>query len=572
MQQAKNILLIESNAEDAASFRASVHDTVSNTIQITTITSIYELNAELLSTHYFDVTIVAYHLAQEMSIERMVRHIQRVDKALPIVLLADSSQESAAMQAISMGVQDYLLQGTNNGEVIRRAMAYAIQRKRYEEKIAYLTMQDHLTGLMNGDVIPASLRQALVTARREKSLLAVYFVDIDDFKDINDVHGHDIGNALLIDIASRLQNILDEKSILARLSGDTFVIIDIAHDLDACAVLAEDIISTMQAKTSIGMIDMRVSASIGVSTFPECGNDYVSLMKHAEIALHQAKKHGRGNYHFFSEELNIEVSQRIHITSALKEMVGDEGFSLHYQPKIDLHSGRVIGMEALIRWQHAEYGNITPDTFIPLAEEAGLIHNVSAWVMETACRQHKQDGFSTLNMAVNISARELGDQEIVAMVKHWLDTTQMPPANLILEITETAMMEDAKIALHVSQELKKLGVKLHIDDFGTGYSSIDYLRRFPLDALKIDRSFVGRMQDDPDDERVIKLMIDIAHDLGLKVVAEGVETEQQYQALCALGCDVAQGYLFSPALPPEAFLEWHEAYNQNPMLAHLHHA
>jgi diguanylate cyclase len=518
----------------------------------------------VLADKRFDIVILDMESAgTEKNAYDIIYAIQQADKALPIIVALAEENERKVMRVVSMGVQDYLIKHHSSHDVIRRAIRYAVQRKRYEEKIAYLTMQDHLTGLMNGELIPSTLRQAINSAKREKSLLAVYFVDVDHFRDINDAYGHDVGNALLIDIASRLQSILDENSILARLSGNTFIIIDIAEDLDACAVLAEEIVSAMHAKTKIGTLDLQFSTSIGVATYPECGDEYASLLRHAEMALLQAKRSGRGHYRFFSAELNEEVTKRIHITTALKQMVNEEGFALHYQPVIELATGHVTGVEALIRWTHPIYGNIRPDQFIPLAEEAGLIQNVSAWVAHTACMQHRTSPiFGELDMAINISARELCSDDIIDLMRHILEETGMPPGRLVIEITETAMMADTKKALSVMEHLKALGIKLYIDDFGMGYSSIDYLRRFPVDTLKIDRSFIMQMHEKPDDLRVVKLMVDIAHVLELSVIAEGVELEQQRQLLQSMHCQEAQGYHFAKPMPADTFIEWHHAYQQ----------
>ncbi len=492
-----------------------------------------------------------------------VELLQQWQKNLTIVFLLETEDEHEITKLLNRGVQDYLLTSCDNHELIRRTLRHALQRKRYEEKIAYLTKQDHLTGLMSGDLIQSSLRQAINSVKRDNSLVALYFIDIDHFKNINDEHGHAVGNALLIEIASRLKGILAEDCILARFSADMFVLIDIAEDIDACAVMAEEIISTLRGNITIGNALLKVSASIGVATYPECGADEIELLKNAEISLYEAKKQGRGGYRFFSQELNRQATWRIHITSALKEVMNDDSFSLHYQPKILLATGEVTGVEALIRWQHPIYGAVRPDQFIPLAEEAGLIANVTAWVAETACKQHQHPDFVGLNMAINISAKELCSDNVVGLFAYILNKYSMPPELMILEITETAMLTDSVKALANMHALKKLGLKLDIDDFGTGYSSIDYLRRYPVDALKIDRSFIMHMHQHRDDAKVVKLMVDIASELGLQVVAEGVEIAEQAEMLKAINCTQAQGYHFARPMPAIKFIEWLENYNKN---------
>ncbi|TAF39334.1 MAG: GGDEF domain-containing protein [Alphaproteobacteria bacterium] len=314
------------------------------------------------------------------------------------------------------------------------------------------------------------------------------------------------------------------------------------------------------SKAEIGNISLHLSASIGVATFPECALEASELMMHAEYALQNAKKEGKGRYRFFSAELNEVARKRIHLTRDLKEKMNDEMFSLHYQPKIDLKTGVVTGAEALIRWQHPVYGYIPPDQFIPLAEEAGLIQNVSTWVLQTACKQHQHPIFSNIDIAVNLSAREMCNPELVSLVQHMLREHAMPPQRLIIEITETAMLADNATTLHVMHQLKDLGIKLYMDDFGIGYSSIDYLRRYPLDALKIDRSFVMHMDERRDDQKIVKLMIDIGHELDLRVVAEGLEKEDQLAMLQQMQCDAAQGYFIAKPMASQQFVTWYDQY------------
>jgi diguanylate cyclase len=530
-------------------------------VDVQCYSALSELTYDVLS-QQFDVMFLDVSLAPDgiASIAEDVQHIREYNRTIAIVALLDEEREADILRVLGCGIQDYLIKGQSSPELVIRAARYAIQRKRYEEKVSYLTMQDHLTGLMNGELIPSTLKQAIQSAKREKSLVALYYVDIDNFRDINEQYGHHVGNALLIDVAARLQGVLDDNCTLARLSGDVFVIIDVADDVDACAVLAEEIIQAMRVHTEIGHVQLPLSASIGVATFPQCAVEASELMNHAEYALQIAKKEGKGGYRFYSAGLNEAARKRIHLTRDLKEKLNDEMFSLHYQPKIDLVSGRVIGVEALIRWHHPTYGYIPPDQFIPLAEEAGLIQNVSTWVLHTACKQHQHAQFQHLDVAVNLSAMEMCNPELVSMVQHMLREHNMPPNHLIIEITETAMLSDNAMTLNVMHQLKDIGVKLYMDDFGIGYSSIDYLRRYPLDALKIDRSFVMHMDERKDDQKIVKLMIDIAHELDLRVVAEGLEKEEQLSMLQYMQCDAAQGYFFAKPMSAENFLAWYAQY------------
>jgi diguanylate cyclase (GGDEF)-like protein len=566
MQNLHTILLVTNNEKQKVIFDNFAKHISRPNLKIISHDNQDELSAELL--HEINPDIMFFDVNNCDNLDEAYNFVELIrewQKTLPIIFIMPDEDENEINRLLERGVQDYLVAGQDNFNLIRRIIRHAMQRKRYEDKLSYLTMQDHLTGLMSGDLIPSALRQAINSAKREKSIVAVYFIDIDHFKIINDAHSHAVGNALLIEIAARLQKIVRDDCILARFSGDLFVLIDVADDLDACSVMAEEIITGLKDNIKIGEIEVSVSSSIGVATFPECGSNESELLQHAEISLNDAKQAGRGGYRFFSHELNKQATWRIHITTALKEMISlnDDSFSLHYQPKINLNDGSITGVEALIRWNHPIYGMVRPDQFIPLAEEAGLINNVTAWVAETAARQHKEAGFNDITMAINISARELSSNNFVSLIDYVLHKYNMPPEMLVLEITETAMMSDSKKAMGNMQQIKDLGVKLNIDDFGTGYSSIDYLRRYPVDALKIDRSFIMHMHEQRDDARVVKLMVDIAGELGLKVVAEGVEIAQQSIMLKEMQCTEAQGYYYSRPIPAEAFIQWRNNYKIN---------
>jgi diguanylate cyclase (GGDEF)-like protein len=566
MQNINNILLVTNNDPQQAIFADFVKHINKNNLAITQYNDYNELSLGTLQELKPDIMFFDIENCQDIEqAYNLVLLIREWQKTLPIIFILPNEDEIEINRLLERGVQDYLILGQNNFELINRIIRHAMQRKRYEDKLSYLIMQDHLTGLMSGDLVPSALRQAINSAKREKSIVAIYFIDIDHFKNINDAHGHGVGNALLIEIASRLQKIVRDDCILARFSGDLFVLIDICDDIDACSVMAEEIISGLKDNIKIGETELKVSASIGVATFPECGVSETELIQHAEISLNDVKQDGRGGYRFFSHELNQQATWRIHITTALKEMISlnDDSFSLHYQPKINLSNNLVTGVEALIRWNHPVYGMVRPDQFIPLAEEAGLINNVTAWVAETAAKQHMEAGFRDISMAINISARELCSSNIVHLIDYVLNKYNMPPELLVLEITETAMMSDSKNALNNMYKIRELGVKLNIDDFGTGYSSIDYLRRYPVDALKIDRSFISHMHEQRDDARVVKLMVDIAAELNLKVVAEGVELAEQGEMLKAMQCTEAQGYHYSRPIPAEAFIKWLDNYKIN---------
>ncbi len=556
---AKRILLIEDEAADAMLFRRHVEQGNSQ-IQFN-VTHLDRAEAAKDSDlDEFDIVVMDMNLPGLSGMDA-VRFMQEKAPALPIVILSGNDDEMQAMQAAGLGVQDYLVKGVHGKDVICRTIRYAIERKHYEDKIAYLMHHDQLTGLMNGELFQSMLSLALSRVRSRNRNLAVYCINLDNFKDINTVYGTHTGNGVLVEAGKVLRSMLREDSLIARMNADEFVVaVEVDEGLDTCGALAECIGASLTRNFDVCGHTVSISASVGIATFPQCGSTSPELLKHARAALLTAKTRGRGEYRFFTQELNEKALQRIRITRALREAVGEKDFLLHYHPKIDLRTGKVIGAEALIRWTHPTLGFISPEIFIPLAEESGLIDDITEWVCETACLHHKKMAVNNFDMAINISARQLTGRTFIDTLSKIIRRTGIKPHNLVLEITETAVMADAQHALSLLSEMKELGVKLHIDDFGTGYSSLNYLRRFPVDALKIDRSFVMEMHRNEEDAKIVKLVIDLAHDLGKKVVAEGVELEEHANMLKLMGCDIAQGYLYSMPLSSYEFTHWLQEY------------
>ena len=430
------------------------------------------------------------------------------------------------------------------------------ERKASEARIAFLAQHDPLTGLPNRTLLRDRLDQALANATRHGTRIALMFLDLDRFKTINDSLGHMTGDRLLQGVAQRLTSCVRETDTVSRQGGDEFLIVLTDVDVpDDAARVAEKILGLLQAPFDVDGQQLGTSFSIGIALYPEDGDSVEVLMKNADTAMYHAKESGRNTYRFFDEAMNINALERLHLENGLRHALAQQEFQLYYQPQVDLASGRIIGMEALLRWFSGVMGGIPPARFIPLAEECGLIVPIGEWVLHTACRQAAawQDaGYPPIPVAVNLSALQFRRSDIVATVAAALTTGGIDGRWLELELTESLLMQSGPDILTTLGRLKALGVRLSIDDFGTGYSSLAYLKRFPVDRLKVDQSFVRDLTDDPDDATIVRAIIQLGHNLHLDVIAEGTETPEQMVFLLREGCAAAQGYLFSPPLPAEA--------------------
>lgn len=431
-------------------------------------------------------------------------------------------------------------------------------RKEAEARIRYMAHHDALTGLPNRIMLTDRLHMAITQARRSQNKVAVLLLDLDHFKHINDSLGHHIGDQLLEAVASRLRGCLRESDTAARLGGDEFVLAlpDISSSDDA-GVVAQKVLTALAQPISIETHQLHVGVSIGISVFPDDGEDSGALMRAADTAMYNAKESGRGEYRFFTPALN-EAAHRWHMLSTDIRGACERGeFVLYYQPQISIESHMVTGVEALLRWNHPKQGMISPTLFIPVLEELGLIVEVGKWVLQTACRQNAEwqaQGCPPIRMAVNLSAQQYYRGDIVGTVRDALESSGLAPQWLELELTESLTLDDTETTLHIMRDLKALGVALSLDDFGTGWSSLSYLRRFPLDRIKIDRSFMRDVATHSTTAAVVKSILNLADSLGLDCVAEGVENVEQLSYLQNGTCANMQGYLFSEALPPQELI------------------
>jgi diguanylate cyclase (GGDEF)-like protein/PAS domain S-box-containing protein len=424
-------------------------------------------------------------------------------------------------------------------------------------RISYLAEHDSLTDLPNRILLTDRLTQAMALAHRRRQKLALLFLDIDRFKHINDSLGHGVGDRLLQSVAKRLLSCVRSSDTVSRQGGDEFVVVlsEVTHAQDS-ARCANKILEALGAPHQIDAHELHITASIGIVTYPDDGRDAETLMKHADFAMYHAKDAGRNNYQFFKPEMNVRAIERQYLENSLRHALERNEFELHYQPKINLETKAMMGVEALIRWRHPHRGLVPPNQFIPIAEECGFIVPIGRWVLREACRQTKawqNAGLTPLRVAVNISSVELRAKDFVAGVGAILAETGLDPSCLELELTETFLMQDSNSTGVVLQGLKEMGVQLALDDFGTGYSSLSFLKRFPIDTVKIDQSFVRDVTTDADDASIVSAVISMAGSLHMRVVAEGVETGEQLAFLQERGCAFGQGYYFSRPMIADEF-------------------
>lgn len=428
-----------------------------------------------------------------------------------------------------------------------------------EERLNYLAHHDPLTGLPNRLLFQDRLEQGVLQAQRRKSMIAVMFLDLDRFKLINDTLGHPIGDELLVAVAERLRRCARETDTIARLGGDEFAVIlsSLTREKDVEHV-AQKIIQALSSVFCVGGHEVFVTTSIGITFYPGLNNDRSKLLEQADVAMYHAKKHGRNNYQYYTADMNAAAYERLMLETNLRRALEREEFRLYYQPQIDVQSGSVTGVEALIRWQSPELGLVSPGEFIPLLEETGLIVPVGEWVIATACRQMKEwldAGYPAMTMAVNLSARQFHQADLVERIAQILQELSLPPELLELELTESMVMESVDSAVEILHKLKRMGVKVAIDDFGTGVSSLGYLKHFPIDTLKISHDFVLNLPRDSVDASIASAVINLARNMQLSSVAEGVENSEQMDFLSAQDCERLQGYLFSRPVPAENIAE-----------------
>ena len=485
------------------------------------------------------------------------------------VLIADTIANNSATEHISSGLVEVTLKRKDGttfpAEVHRQAQQHGsnwiivavvrdiTERKQAEQYLHHLAHFDALTGLPNRSLFYNTLQTALIQAASNGWKIAVLFIDLDHFKNVNDTLGHPCGDELLLQFGKRLVQCVRIRDTVGRLGGDEFAVLLVMPDEQQAAVLvANKIKELLRTPFHLKGHEVYVTASVGITVFPDDANDHETLIKYADTAMYRAKLAGRDTFRFFTAQMNTDALARIELEGALRRAIEQDEFLLHYQPKVDIASGKVVGAEALLRWNRPGHGLVSPGAFIPVLEETGLIVRVGSWVISTACRQIAawlQSGVGALQISVNVAGRQFIEGDLLGDVSNALTKFAIPPALLELELTESSLMANTENTIDSMRQLKQHGVKISIDDFGTGFSSLAYLCRFPIDKLKIDIAFIRHITTNPDDATIVRTIIQMAHGLNLQVIAEGVETEQQLAYLRRHHCDQIQGFYFSRPLP-----------------------
>lgn len=488
---------------------------------------------------------------------------------LPVVMVTALDDRESRLRGIEVGADDFMSKPFDRAEL--RARVRTITRlNRYrrlvetEEQLAYLANYDVLTGLPNRTLLLERIQQAMGYTNHLQQGIAILFIDLDSFQMINDSLGHELGDRLLKEIALRLVAELPKNTTIARLSGDEFAVMqEVTDPLKTGSYIAQCLLEKLSQPISLDHHDIVITASIGISVYPNDGEEALILLKNANTAMSRAKSQGKNNYQFFTAEMNKAALERLILENQLRKVLIRNELQVHYQPLVELSSGKIIGVEALLRWQHPIQGLLSPTKFIPIAEEMGLISQIGEWVLRTACHQAQiwlKQGFR-VQMSVNVSGRQFQQPNLFNIIENVLHETQLPPTLLELELTESILMQEGKgkgsvdHCFAVLSQLQNLGIHIAIDDFGTGYSSFSYLKRFPLNTLKIDRSFIKDICHDKDDAAITSAIIAMARGLQLKVVAEGVENSEQVAFLHLRNCEIGQGYLFSRPQPADQITE-----------------
>ena len=559
--EVRDVLLVEDSLIDAQLIRRLLRRVTASYYRVTHVRT---LNDAVLSAEDLvpDVILADLNLPDSRGAQT-VASLQTSYPDIPLVIVSAWEDEAISLRSAKAGAQDYLVKGHIDGANLHRVIRYAVERKRTELELVRLAHFDQLTSLPNRTLLRERVDHALARAMRAGSGVATLILDMDRFKEINDMLGHEVGDKLLIEAARRIRAAVRDQDTVARLGGDEFaVVLEGVSEAKEVLPVIERIIKSLGEVTSIDGHEVKTSTSVGIAMYPENGNDLSELLRAADLAMYQAKSSGNGRYQFFADAMQEEAQSRHALEWALRRAVERKEFELVYQPQLCLRTGMVIGVEALLRWMSPTRGLLTPYHFIAGLEEFRLINAVGEWVLQTACEQirkwHLMD-FEPMRIAVNVSAQQFEDPMLIDKVRRALKETTLPPEFLELELTESCLMSDPAQTTALLREIRDIGVRIAIDDFGTGYSSLTYLHEFPLNALKIDKNFVQSVTSNDRGGPISKMVIGLGQNLGLEVIAEGVETEAQLQYMREHGCDVAQGYFYARPESPEALTPWLKA-------------
>lgn len=559
------LLLVEDNQADVEFLAASLRRQRASDVKMVNVQSLASAT-ERLGSEKFDIVLLDLHLPDASGLE-CIDSIQAIDREIPIVVLSGQDDEEFAVSIFNKGAQDYLVKWEGQGRTILRSVRYAIERKRSELRLNYMAQFDALTGIPNRQYFNDQLKRATARARRDGRKVTLLFLDLDEFKVVNDTLGHDAGDRLLKEVASRIQRSVRTGDVVARLGGDEFAVLceGLNGPLEV-ETMANSLLALISQPYHIADRQLDITTSIGITMYPNDSADTQMLLKNADIAMYQAKENGRNNVTFFTERMHAELMEYHDLERDIREALRLDEFHVVYQPKVNAHNRRLQGLEALLRWTSPTRGKVSPGTFIPVAEESGHIIPLGYWVLNQVCQTIKaweEKELPCVPVSVNVSARQFQQPDFHKRVAQILAAHGVDPSLIEIELTEGLVMEDSEAAQMELLRLKRIGLRISIDDFGTGYSCLSYLRRFPIDVLKIDRSFVMEIGVSQDGESIIDAIISLARSLRLETVAEGVETGEQLDFLLERGCHIVQGYLFG--VPMEQPLV-------EPLLAELNNA
>jgi len=483
----------------------------------------------------------------------------------PVLIITSLDDDASVNLAFDAGAVDYVTKPIN-WSVFKQRVKRIVSGEQNRQKVRQLEYHDALTGLPNRSLLLDRLESAILRAQRNEDMIALLMVDIDNLKLINETLGHHNGDKIIQSVASRLSKAIRDTDTLSRSGGDEFnMIVENIHQLEDVGAMAAKFSRAIEHKLTIQDQEIHIKASIGISVYPQDGTNIGSLLSHADAALYRAKDKGGNAYDFYSPELSKKANRRLSLENSLRKAIENDHLVMYYQPKINLSTGIASGMEALVRWDHPEQGIIPPDEFIPVAEETGLIIPLGQQVIEKSCAQFKKwldADIPVNNISINVSARQFREQDLVSIFKECLNQHKLDARNIELELTESTLLKNEGNAEEILNQIHDMGITISIDDFGTGYASLAYLKRLPIDILKIDRSFTDGILHDPDDIAIVNAIYGLARGLGLKLVAEGIETSEQLEKLTEMGIDYGQGYFWSPPLPSEKYLGLLDDLNQ----------
>ena len=547
---ALNVLLVDDSEDDYVLTSDLLMDADGLTCHLTWVDS-YAAALEALIETPPDVCLLDYRLDARTGID-LLRAANELDISVPTIMLTGTGDRALDIEAMEHGAVDYLVKYDLRSDVLERTIRYALERKRLMDALTHVAKTDALTGLANRAMFNEQMPAFLSNAERHQRTLALLYVDLNGFKRINDNYGHSTGDAVLVEVARRIEELVRAEDMLARLGSDEFIII--LQEVDeprGAARVAEKILEVMSTPVAVGATAIECGASIGIVT----SGGHASadeLIRKADVAMYEAKRDARSGYRFYDSEIHAATLARAELEQALSYAAPREELRLHYQVQVDAKSGRACSMEALMRWEHPQMGFLQPGDFIEIAESCGAINAMGEWVLHRACRDFKalSGEFPSIeSVAVNVSMRQLSNPDFVAQVFEAVRRSGLTASQLEIEVTETSVMEDTDLARRTLTELASVGIRVALDDFGTGYSSLTNLRQLPIRTLKIDRSFVDGIGTDHEDQTIVEVIVSLASQLSLGVIAEGVETRAQADFLETLGCSLMQGYFYSKPIP-----------------------